>query len=471
MLILIAAAMCVVSAGAVDPNSADVWSDPSALNVSDMAHGGYGREESLIGIRDGIEPIRDFNLMHERMDLPPDEYRRIYDIAESGGAGHLHGIPPDEYRMMHEDSGDYEGVEYDKNMDGRIEGSSVISAGDEPVSNTPASASAYIPTATDEFSGEVVQLTGAQTTDIVWDKDNFGGFCYDINGGVGTETLTILPYTLEGPDTDRIIDDTWTCNIPPTWQEYELYKSLGLTVDGKSGYWTNILENEKYVATNGTSNKYTKLLMELNSTDKKTLATGDSWSMGGGFVLEAAQIDLEGDRVWLQLWKDGTVVASKVITIDPNNRQSRVYIYTKEIAGELDVPVFSCYVDAVFRGTNTNIVQIKYVFLIENEIVDYSLVYTTHPIWQEYELHKNLGLTVERIQYVGYSGYYRTEFWMGTRYVAIGGNASKLAEPLVEFNSTDTKTLTTGEPWNLGGGFVLTAQQIDLEGNNPSSSL
>jgi S-layer protein (TIGR01567 family) len=322
-----------------------------------------------------------------------------------------------------------------------------------------------------EFSGEVVQLTGAQTAEIVWDKNNFEGFCYDINGSAGTETLTILPSTLEGPDTDRIIDDTWTCSIPPTWQEYELYKSLGLTVDGKSGYWTNILGSEKYVATNGTSNKYTKLLMEFNSTDKKTLATGDSWGMGGGFVLEAAQIDLEADRVWLRLWKDGTVVASKVTTIDPDNRQSRVYTYTKEIAGEPDVPVFSCYIDAIFRGIDSNIMQIKYVFLTDDELVDYSLVYTTHPIWQEYELHKNLGLTVERVQYVGYSGYYRTEFWMGERYVTIGGNASKLAEPLVEFNSTDTKTLTTGEPWDLGGGFVLTAQQIDLEGDKVWLSL
>ena len=67
-----------------------------------------------------------------------------------------------------------------------------------------------------------------------------------------------------------------------------------------------------------------------------------------------------------------------------------------------------------------------------------ALTYTTSLIWQEYELHKNLGLTVDD-GYSGGSGYW-IEFWMGEMYVAIDGNADKLAKPLVEFNSTDTKT-------------------------------
>ena len=31
-----------------------------------------------------------------------------------------------------------------------------------------------------KLSGEVVQLTGAQTTSIVWNTSNFEGFCYDL---------------------------------------------------------------------------------------------------------------------------------------------------------------------------------------------------------------------------------------------------------------------------------------------------
>ncbi len=60
-----------------------------------------------------------------------------------------------------------------------------------------------------EFSGEVVQLTGAQTDNIVWNAYNFGGFCYDLVGDacVGTETLTIEASTLAGPSINRTIND------------------------------------------------------------------------------------------------------------------------------------------------------------------------------------------------------------------------------------------------------------------------
>jgi hypothetical protein len=209
-----------------------VWGDPFALNISDRAHVGYGREKSLTGIHDGTDPTRDFDHIPERMGMPPDEYQRMCDTAESGGASHLHGIPPDEYRRMQEDNGDYGEIEHDKNMDGCTEGSSVISAGDEPVSNAPASTSTYTPTTTEEFGGEVVQLTGAQTADIVWDKDNFGGFCYDMDGGVGTETLSIAAGTLTGPNVDRTIETgDLSYNTYPFWQEYELHKNLGLTVE------------------------------------------------------------------------------------------------------------------------------------------------------------------------------------------------------------------------------------------------
>ena len=600
-----------------------VWGDPFALNVSDRVHEEHKRENSLIDVRDDTDPIRDFNLMHERADMPHDEYQRMYDIAESGGAGHLHGIPPDEYRMMHEDGGDYEGIGHDKNMDGRTEGSSVISAGDEPVSNTPASASAYTPTATEEFSGEVAELTGAQTTDIVWDKNNFGGFCYNLDGSVGTETLMIAAGTLTGPNIDRTIEtDALAYSTTPHARAYALVDNNVSTKLGTvssnpvTQYFIEFWMGEKYVAiskggsTSPNANKLSRLLVEFESnSEKKTLTTGETWDLGGGFTLTAGQIDLEGNKVWLSLDKNGKNIDDAVI--DTGAGGNRIYMYTADIAGVRDVVLFSCYVDTVFRGTDSNLVQVKYVFLIDNEVLQIStgeyygnmqvtsatptqvtlgnwknvylnqyastcqiveslsfktvnnasaiefyphlirdelpvlpggdefgswdcggsiwnsthiptateefsgevaeltgaqtadivwdknnfggfcyeiddsigtetltiaagtltgpntdrtidvgaLSYTTSPFWREYELHRNLGLTVG-----GDTGYW-IEFWRGERYVAINGKPDKLAKPVVEFNSTDIKTLSTGESWDLGGRLTLTAMQIDLEGN------
>ena len=238
--------------------------------------------------------------------------------------------------------------------------------------------STHTPTATEEFSGEVVELTCPQTADIVWNKDNFGGFCYDINGSVGTETLSIASGTLTGPNTDRTIETgALSYTTSPFWQEYELHKNLGLTIErnphaSDSGYWTEFWRGERYVAIDGKPNKLAKPLIEFNDTDTKTLATGEAWDLGGGLTLTAMQIDLEGNKVWLCLCKNGTRLDSAIIDTGGSDLQDRVYAYTADVAGERDVPVFSCYIAGVFRGTDTNLIQVKYTFLIDNKVYQIS---------------------------------------------------------------------------------------------------
>ncbi|KAF5427562.1 MAG: S-layer protein, partial [Candidatus Methanomarinus sp.] len=155
------------------------------------------------------------------------------------------------------------------------------------------------------------------------------------------------------------------------WQEYELHKNLGLTVEsgncgGDSGYWIEFWMGERYVAIDGKANKLAKPLVEFDDTDIKTLATGEEWDVGGGFTLNAMQIDLDSEKVWFCLCKNGKEIDSEVIGTGGSGLQGRVYAYTKDMAGVGDVPVFSCYVSAVFRGTCSNLVQIKYVFSIDD---------------------------------------------------------------------------------------------------------
>jgi S-layer protein (TIGR01567 family) len=101
------------------------------------------------------------------------------------------------------------------------------------------------------------------------------------------------------------------------------------------------------------------------------LATGEAWELGGGFALTAQQIDLEGDKVWFSLAKNGNELDNEVIDSSSGaTNQARTYVYTEDIGSEDDVPVFHCYVDAVFRGTDTNIVQVKFAFLIDNEVLE-----------------------------------------------------------------------------------------------------
>ena len=102
-----------------------------------------------------------------------------------------------------------------------------------------------------------------------------------------------------------------------------------------------------------------------NGDDIKTLVVGEQWDIGGGYALEAKDVDLEGDKVWLWLYKDEIELDKEVIDTGSSNLEYRVYTYT-----EGGVLIFSCYVSAVFRGTCASMVQIKDVFVIDDQFSD-----------------------------------------------------------------------------------------------------
>ena len=565
---------------------------------------------------------------------------------------------------------------------------------------------------------------GADIPGFQWDYSSFAGFWYDLDDDLQTEHLTILQTPpapgnpLTYPGSREIAEGGLIYTTHPEFQEYEMHQDIpdptrtkanleqtdmeaaydgdgndangvpdgssttdrldrdvGLCVEsgnagGDCGYFIEGWMAEKYVAIDGNADELCKLLVEFEDDDKKTLSTGEEWDLGGGFSLTANQIDLEGDKVWFSLKKDGRELDNEVASTGAIDRpQERVYTYTADIGGEDDIPVFSCYVDAVFRGTDSNVVQVMYVFLIDDDVLeietsdtygamevmtassagirltndettidldldttehimgnlyfktadddvndnirfypyveytepgtyevrgtiaeldvlnptiaigaplhvadydwdptngadipgfqwDYSsfagfwydldddlqtehltilqtppapgnpltypgsreiaeggLIYTTHPEFQEYEMHQDIpdptrtkanleqtdmeaaydgdgndangvpdgssttdrldrdvGLCVESGNAGGDCGYF-IEGWMAEKYVAIDGNADELCKLLVEFEDDDKKTLSTGEEWDLGGGFSLTANQIDLEGDKVWFSL
>jgi S-layer protein (TIGR01567 family) len=61
-----------------------------------------------------------------------------------------------------------------------------------------------------------------------------------------------------------------------------------------------------------------------------------------------------------------------------------------------------------------------------------------------------------------HAGYYGKLGWFGEPYVALNGKPNKLAKLIIEqgTSSTEKKTLTVGETWDIGDGWNLTVQGI-----------
>ncbi|MCG2759266.1 MAG: hypothetical protein L6263_12660 [Desulfobacteraceae bacterium] len=215
----------------------------------------------------------------------------------------------------------------------------------------------------------------------VWHAFNFGGIWYDFKANLDTELIEISP-SESLTSLDRTIDkNNLNYSTSKVLRRYQVSRQLNLSVpnglDCTSGYKTPNggcyaiagWQGRGYVAVNGKANKLAKLILEMCSAvdDKKTLTVGETWDMGDGYTLTANSIDAKATprQVWLVFSKDGIKLEDKVVI------QGQVYTYTaRSIAGESDVPIFVTYIDSVFAGATTDMVQVRYTWLISSNVME-----------------------------------------------------------------------------------------------------
>ena len=215
-----------------------------------------------------------------------------------------------------------------------------------------------------EVRGAVARPDADMSDGFIWNASNFAALWYDFDSGTSTETLTIN--SLNG----RVIeDDMMTYTTHPVYQQYAINDAYNdVMIDGETGYTATGWITEKYVSPGGRADMLHRLLVEFEGDDRKTMAVGEPYDLGAGFTLTPQQIDLDGNKVWLTFARDGLEIDREVIDASHgSSNQDRTFIaYLEDVDGEDEIAVFHCYVDAVFRGTDFNIVQITHVFLIDN---------------------------------------------------------------------------------------------------------
>ncbi|MGP8329557.1 MAG: S-layer protein domain-containing protein [Methanosarcinaceae archaeon] len=330
-----------------------------------------------------------------------------------------------------------------------------------------------------ECNGDTIYITGPQEEAITWNASNFRGFNYSTDGGPGTETLTIVPNTLHGPDIDRLIDPgnlVYTTSF--NWREYPIHKDLGLYVNkSDDGHSTGYLNGKQYVAINGVPDKLATPIVEFDSNDVKILRTGDVCDIGRGFSLTAKQIDIEGDKVWIELNKNGMFYDDEIIDTGLG-LQNRVWTYNKDVAGELDVPILSLYVSEIMGGTDTGTgyVQIKYLSLIDDNILQIS----------PEDNFGNMELTSIMGNSLGFSNWIDLDLTPGSSpsmimesmsFVTLDNLSSIEFYPSMVKDETpiyDMGGFISGNYsslWNLSEGYTIALQEVGIKGEKAMFSL
>jgi S-layer protein (TIGR01567 family) len=196
-----------------------------------------------------------------------------------------------------------------------------------------------------EIRGSIVEQTGGGAFSMIWTPQNFAALQYDIDTGVSGENMTVAGSGRTIP-IDGLVYSTRKTVI--TKLNHPTYSVVG---------WLG----EKYVAVGGKSNKVAKLVLDMDDDAKIALISGQTTVLGGGYTLKINAVDARTNprQAWLSLYKDNTVVDESVV------QEKQTYNYNTTVLGDSGTPVFSIYVSSIFSGTEADLLQLKYGWLMD----------------------------------------------------------------------------------------------------------
>lgn len=211
-----------------------------------------------------------------------------------------------------------------------------------------------------EIRGTIVDP--AQVDHFTWTPYNFEGFYYDIDDDVGTEKLEV---TISG---EKIPEDNLKYESSPQPVRFEFetwgnYSVIGFMADKYfAGYSTDTAFTDEFSAIN--EGQLRKVLTD--SDDEETISSGAVLPLEEGYELQIKEVDMDGNKVWLAVNKDGEEVDSKVVNPESGNLKSSTYVYKVEIGTE-DVPIIAAHISSVFRGAEADLATIDGLFQVSDE--------------------------------------------------------------------------------------------------------
>lgn len=223
---------------------------------------------------------------------------------------------------------------------------------------------AEIPTAVAPAPAQLDRIwrQGISPLDYTWTPLIFSGFFYDLDDKVGTENLTVH-LTSETSKSIAEHNLKYETNVQPIdfkFKDWGKYQVIGFMADkyfaGYSG--TDVVDRDLSLINDGQLRQ-----VLIDNDDEKTIVQGSVMPLEEGYELRIKQIDVNGNKVYLALAKDGKEIDSKVVS--PGTLKSSTYQYKVTISGE-DTPIIMAHIPSVFAGSESGIVTVDGLFQISD---------------------------------------------------------------------------------------------------------
>ncbi|HIH74783.1 MAG TPA: hypothetical protein HA306_06220 [Methanosarcina sp.] len=219
-----------------------------------------------------------------------------------------------------------------------------------------------------------------------WDATTFGGFNYPVNKHkdfVASENRwgERLKYIeKDGEDelgknspNNHVIGEGELVYFTRQYSnKYELVSELGLNASttpaelGGMFYYKLPWFGKPYATVEHDATQLANIVVSQGSNDKKIIKAADIWELGKGYFLTVNQVDVEGNKVWFSLSKNGNELESGIVNAD-GTVESQTFTATADFGDGKDQLYFITYVDSVFAGATDSFAVFKYTWLIDKD--------------------------------------------------------------------------------------------------------
>ncbi|MHC1630840.1 MAG: S-layer protein domain-containing protein [Methanotrichaceae archaeon] len=273
-----------------------------------------------------------------------------------------------------------------------------------------------------EIRGTVVDPS--EVKKFTWTPYNFEGFYYDIDDDVGTEKL-IAKFSGFQIDDDDLTYETKPQGVEFEYSNWGNYDVIGFMAEK---YFAGYNDKSEFTDEFSVLNEEELRKVLLDDDESYTLRSGATFPLEEGYELRIKEVDLDGNKVWLSLTKDGDEVDNKVI--DPGRAvKSSTYRYEVEIGSE-DVPIIAAHIESIFRGREEDLATIDGIFQISDSSTDVE----EGEMYGKMEIDSisNDGITMKSDSSISL-GRGKTVSFMGNMKFKTADNATKrLVAPIVE---------------------------------------
>jgi S-layer protein (TIGR01567 family) len=223
-----------------------------------------------------------------------------------------------------------------------------------------------------------VPITPSQNIIYILNPSNFEGFYYDIDHNLGKEQMSFSiseGNLLLGPD--GIIYSTSTQRKRFNFSDWGYFNIIGfLGEEYFAGYAFDeninprdqILCNESVDENSLSKEQLQRILID----NDRNITISSVVHLEEGYELRIRSIDEKENKAFVELYKDGHLEDTKVISpsIENANMSEKTYYYRKTIGNQKDLVIISVHFIKAFRGIDSNQAIIDGIWQISDDAID-----------------------------------------------------------------------------------------------------